>query len=137
MNIPLMDRSNYLKGLLITARLDKELSSKEKEMLKTISEKLGFASDFFDETIKNLLTNKYIDTSPIMFSNKDIAISFLTDAISLAFINNVITQEEIEWLKSVAIVNGLNSDFIEKQMNSQNSVKGPLINKEFALFSII
>lgn len=137
MNIPLMDRSNYLKGLLITARLDKELSSKEKEMLKTISEKLGFASDFFDETIKNLLTNKYIDTSPIIFSNKDIAISFLTDAISLAFINNIITREEIEWLKSVAIVNGLNSDFIEKQMNSQNSVKGPLINKEFALFSII
>lgn len=137
MNIPLIDRSNYLKGLLITARLDKELSSKEKEMLKTISEKLGFASDFFDETIKNLLTNKYIDTSPIIFSNKDIATSFLTDAISLAFINNIITREEIEWLKSVAIVNGLNSDFIEKQMNSQNSVKGPLINKEFALFSII
>ena len=137
MNIPLMDRSNYLKGLLITARLDKELSSKEKEMLKTISEKLGFASDFFDETIKNLLTNKYIDTSPIIFSNKDIATSFLTDAISLAFINNIITREEIEWLKSVAIVNGLNSDFIEKQMNSQNSVKSSLINKEFALFSII
>lgn len=137
MNIPLIDRSNYLKGLLITARLDKELSSKEKEMLKTISEKLGFASDFFDETIKNLLTNKYIDTSPIIFSNKDIATSFLTDAISLAFINNIITREEIEWLKSVAIVNGLNSDFIEKQMNSQNSVKSSLINKEFALFSII
>lgn len=137
MNIPLVDRSNYLKGLLITARLDKELSSKEKEMLKTISQKLGFASDFFDETIKNLLTNKYIDSSPILFSHKDIATSFLSDAVSLACINSIITQEEIEWLKNVAFVNGLNSDLVDKQINSLKNVKGSILNKEFALFSII
>lgn len=137
MNIPLIDRSNYLKGLLITARLDKELSSKEKEMLKTISEKLGFASDFFNETIKNLLTNKYIDTNPIIFSHKDIATSFLKDAISLACANQLITKEEIDWLKSVAFVNGINSELIEKQVDLQRSIKGSFINKEFALFSII
>lgn len=137
MNIPLIDRSNYLKGLLITARLDKELSSKEKEMLKTISEKLGFASDFFDETIKNLLTNKYIDNSPIIFSHKDIANSFLTDAINLACVNSLVTKEEIDWLKNVAQVNQLNPELIEKQLNAQNSVKGSIISKEFALFSII
>jgi len=41
MNIPVLDRSNYLKGLFITAKLDKELSQKEKEILKKISDKLG------------------------------------------------------------------------------------------------
>ena len=137
MNIPLIDRSNYLKGLLITARLDKELSSKEKEMLKTISEKLGFASDFFEETIKNLLTNKYIDSDPIVFSDQSIATTFLKDAISLACVNNLITEEEIEWLKSVAFVNDLNSDFIEKQIKQQGNTIGSILNKEFALFSII
>lgn len=137
MNIPLIDRSNYLKGLLITARLDKELSSKEKEMLKTISEKLGFASDFFEETIRNLLTNKYIDSDPIVFSDKSIAASFLQDAISLACVNNLITKDEIEWLKSVAFVNDLNSDFIEKQINQQKNIKGSILKREFALFSII
>ena len=55
MNIPLIDRSNYLKGLFITAKLDKELSQKEKDILKKISDKLGFASDFYDETIRSLI----------------------------------------------------------------------------------
>ncbi|MDT3696024.1 MAG: hypothetical protein ROY99_06485 [Ignavibacterium sp.] len=137
MNIPLIDRSNYLKGLLITARLDKELSSKEKEMLKTISEKLGFASDFFEETIRNLLTNKYIDSDPIVFSDKSIATSFLQDAISLACVNKLVTKDEIEWLKSVAFVNDLNSDLIEKQISQHQNIKGSFLNREFALFSII
>jgi len=34
MNIPVLDRSNYLKGLLITAKLDKSLTDKEKEIIK-------------------------------------------------------------------------------------------------------
>ena len=38
MNIPIIDRSNYLKGLFITAKLDKELSQTEKDILKQISE---------------------------------------------------------------------------------------------------
>ena len=53
MNIPIIDRSNYLKGLFITAKLDKELTDKEKDILKKISDKLGFASDFFQETIRS------------------------------------------------------------------------------------
>jgi hypothetical protein len=57
MNIPLIDRSNYLKGLFITAKLDKELSQAEKDILKKISDKLGFASDFFQETTRSLLSN--------------------------------------------------------------------------------
>ncbi len=61
MNIPVLDRSNYLKGLLITAKLDKSLTDKEKEIIKGISDKLGFATDFYNETIRSLLSNQYIN----------------------------------------------------------------------------
>ena len=36
MQIPVIDRSNYLKGLLITARKDKQLTESEKEIIKEI-----------------------------------------------------------------------------------------------------
>lgn len=47
MNIPIIDRSKYLKGLFITAKLDKELTDKEIDILKKISDKLGFARTSF------------------------------------------------------------------------------------------
>ena len=55
MQIPQLDRSNYLKGLLITARKDEQLTDSEKNMIRKLSERLGFSLDFFEETINNLL----------------------------------------------------------------------------------
>ena len=40
-----------------------------KKIIRSIAEKLGFASDFYEETIQNLLANKYIDEGPIKFSD--------------------------------------------------------------------
>jgi hypothetical protein len=137
MNIPIIDRSNYLKGLFITAKLDKELSQKEKDILKKVSDKLGFANDFYDETVRSLLTNKYIKEEPIVFSDKEIARSFLNDAIKLACSNNVITDAEINWLKSTATANELNSELVDKGLKSFQDSPSSFFNKEFALFSII
>jgi tellurite resistance protein len=137
MNIPVIDRSNYLKGLFITAKLDKELSQKEKDILRKISDKLGFATDFYDETVRSLLTNKYIKEEPIVFSDKKIARSFLNDAIKLACSNNVITEAEINWLKNTATANELNSDLVDKGLKSFQDSPNSFFSKEFALFSII
>ncbi len=137
MNIPLIDRSNYLKGLFITAKLDKELSQKEKDILKKISDKLGFASDFYDETIRSLLSNKYIKEEPIIFSDKEIAISFLNDAIKLACSNNLVTEEEINWLKNTAHANNLNSEVVDKELKLYQESPRSFLGKDFALFSII
>ena len=60
MNIPVIDKSNYLKGLLITARKDKILAESEKKIIRKIGERLGFSSDFYEETLNNLLRNKYL-----------------------------------------------------------------------------
>lgn len=137
MNIPLLDRSNYLKGLFITAKLDKQLSQKEKDILKQISDKLGFASDFFNETTRSLLNNKYIKEEPITFSAKEIAISFLNDAIKLACCNNIVTNAEITWLKEIATVNQVDKDIIEKELKEYKETPKSFFGKEFALFSII
>jgi hypothetical protein len=137
MNIPLLDRSNYLKGLFITAKLDKELSQKEKDILKKISDKLGFASDFFNETVKSLLTNKYIKEEPIIFSDKEIAKSFLQDAVNLACVNNSVTEAEIKWLKNTAQVNQLNEQIIDKELKVFKESPKSFFGRDFALFSII
>lgn len=137
MNIPLLDRSNYLKGLFITAKLDKQLSQKEKDLLKQISDKLGFASDFFNETTRSLLNNKYIKEESITFSAKEIAISFINDAIKLACCNNVVTNAEINWLKEIATVNQVDKDIIDKELKEYKETPKSFFGKEFALFSII
>jgi len=137
MNIPIIDRSNYLKGLFITAKIDKELTGKEKDILKKISDKLGFASDFFHETIRSLLTNKYIIEEPIVFSNLEIAQSFIKDAVKLACVNGLVTDAEINWLKKTADVNKINSSFVEKEFKYFQDAPRSLVGSDFALYSII
>ncbi len=137
MEIPLIDRSNYLKGLFITAKLDRQLSNKEKEILKRISEKLGFAKDFYDETIRGLLSNKYLTEDPIIFSDKAIAETFLRDAVRLIFCDGSDTKNELAWLKKTASANLINDEFLNTEISLyQNAKKLPITN-DFALFSII
>ncbi|HEX9253528.1 MAG TPA: hypothetical protein VF870_14885 [Ignavibacteriaceae bacterium] len=137
MNIPIIDRSNYLKGLFITAKLDKELTDKEKDILKKISDKLGFASDFFQETIRSLLSNKYIIEEPIIFSDQEIARSFIKDAVKLACVNDLVTEAEISWLKKTADVNKISIEFVEKEFSSFKETPRSILGSEFALYSII
>jgi hypothetical protein len=137
MNIPIIDRSNYLKGLFITAKLDKELTDKEKDILKKISDRLGFASDFFQETVRSLLTNKYIIEEPIVFSHQDIAKSFIKDAVKLASVNGLVTEAEIDWLKKTAEINKIANNFVDKEFSYAKETPRSLIGSDFALYSII
>ena len=137
MEIPIIDKSNYLKGLLITARKDNQLAESEKKILKDISVKLGFASDFYEDTIKSLLSNKYITDEPIKFSNKKIAESFVDDGLRLAFSDNRVTDSEINWLRATAEANGIDKKWFEEKMNVHKSSPGLLMNSDFALYSII
>lgn len=135
MKIPELDRSNYLKGLLIVAKKDNRLADTEKDILKNFALRLGFATDFYDETIRNLLTNKYITEGMIRFSDQIIAKSFITDGLSLAFSDNQGNNEEISWLKEVAEFNGLTKEWFQKKLSAFKKTGPP--SQEFALFSII
>jgi hypothetical protein len=135
--IPQLDRSSYLKGLLITARKDNQLTESEISIIKKFATRLGFSSDFFNETISNLLENKFITEEPIKFSRQDIAKSFIEDGLKLALSDDVIGDDELSWLNATAKVNGIDEDWVGKKMKEIQS-KPNLIGKiDFALFSLI
>lgn len=137
MQIPVQDRSNYLKGLFITAKLDKQLNQTEKDILKKISDKLGFANDFYEETIRGLLANKYLSEEPIKFSDKKIAESFINDAIKLACADGQVSESETNWLKKTAEINGISSEEVENKIKLYMEKPSLIKSTEFALMSII
>jgi len=137
LEIPQIDRSSYLKGLLITARKDNQLSEAEKSIIKKLAIRLGFSSDFFDETISNLLENKYITEEPIKFSNQDIARSFIEDALKLALSDKIISENEIDWLKEITKENSIEDDWFNKKLKEFKSKPHLMRKVEFALYSLI
>lgn len=137
MQISVQDRSNYLKGLFITAKLDKQLNQTEKNILKKISDKLGFANDFYEETIRGLLANKYLSEEPVKFSDKIVAESFINDAIKLACSDGVVTESESNWIKKTAEVNGIDTEEVEKKIKMFIEKPSLIKSNDFALMSII
>ena len=137
MEIPQLDRSCYLKGLLITARKDNQLSESEISIIKKIATRLAFSSDFFEETISHLLENKFITEEPIKFSKQNIAKSFIEDGLKLALSDESVTDDEMNWLKDTAKENGLDEEWFNKKMKDIQSKPHLLGKMDFALFSLI
>jgi hypothetical protein len=137
MELTQLDKSSYLKGLLIVAKKDELLTDFEKRFLKNIASKLGFASDFYESTIRSLLSNRYIPDNPIKFSKKKIAESFITDGIQLALKDNKLSDKEIEWLKLTASENELDDDWFTNNVTKLKENMSLLPATEFALYSII
>jgi predicted regulator of amino acid metabolism with ACT domain len=137
LEIPQIDRSNYLKGMLITARKDNQLNETEISIIKKFAKRLGFSSDFYEETISHLLENKYITEEPIKFSSQDIAKSFIEDGFKLALSDDKIGNDEINWLKVTAKANGVGEEWVDKKMKEIQSKPYLLGKMDFALFSLI
>lgn len=137
MEIPQLDRSNYLKGLLITARKDNQLKEEEVTIIKKLSKSLGFSADFFEETISHLLENKYITDEPIKFSTQNIARSFIQDGLMLAYSDKVISEDEIGWLRQTAMINGFDDNWFNKKLKEFQNKVNRIGVPDFALLSII
>lgn len=137
MELSLIDKSNYLKGLLIVAKKDNQLTEPEKKIIRSIALKLGFAKDFYEETLKGLLANKYIVDTPIKFSDKKIAESFLLDGLRLAYSDGDVHEKEIDWLKSIALLNMIKDEWLEDKLKKIKEMSKHSLNTELSLFSII
>ncbi len=137
MEIPQIDRSNYLKGLLITAKIDKQLTNPEKKIIKHFSDKLGFSSDFCEEIISSLLANEYIKEEPIVFSNTEIARSFIEDGLNLALADDKVDDLELKWLIATAKANFIDERWVNRKLNELKTSPRLFGNTEFALFSLI
>jgi len=137
LKIPQLDRSSYLKGLLITARKDNQLTESEISIIKKFASRLGFSTDFLEETISHLLENKFITEEPIKFSEKDIAKSFIEDGLKLALSDNEIGKDELGWLNETAKTNGIEQNWVNNKMKEIKSKPHLIGSTEFALFSLI
>jgi|SRR3972149_67336 len=137
MEITVLDKSNYLKGLLIIAKKDNKLTEPEKKIIRNIAVKLGFATDFYEETLKGLIANKYIFDDSIIFSDKKIAKSFVCDGLRLAFSDGIDPESEVKWVKKIAISNNIDKSWFEEKYNQYKSSKHIFPTTEFALYSII
>lgn len=115
------DKGKYFRGLLILIGKDGNIDGKERKAILKISEKLGFESKFSDEAVNEFLENTFIDKTPPKFSSKEIAYDFLQDAINLSLVDNDFHTEELEWLEKVAVINGINNSWLDKEL--QKSIK--------------
>ncbi len=137
MEIPVKDKSNYLKGLLIVAKKDKQLADSEKRIIRGIGEKLGFAPDFYEDVLRDLLSNEYIIEDPIRFSNMKIARSFIDDGLKLAFSDNKISDTEINWLSETSRHNDIDEKWFSDKLESYKNSTVSFSISDFALYSII
>jgi hypothetical protein len=119
MNLLFQDKGKYFRGLLILIGKDDIIHYKEKNIILQICEKLGFEPKFCDEAVDTFLGNNYVETDPPKFSEKEIAESFLKDAIKLSLVDDNIHIDELGWLKSVAAENSISNNWLEKELQSQ------------------
>ncbi len=128
MELNLIDRSNYLKGLLILIRKNNVINKYARKFVMNIATALDFNKDFVDSSIKNLSINKNIIEGPLKFSDYRLAKSFVKDGLRLAFSDGNMNLSQIQWLIITAKENNLSEqwffieleDFIERcNLNSE------------------
>ena len=118
MELTVLDRSNYFRGLLLLAAKDNKLTESEINIMRNVGSSLGFDKTFSEESINNLLENEHISDDPPQFSSENISKNFLKDGIKLALADTELAPEEIQWLLSVAALNKINSGWFSAELKN-------------------
>jgi hypothetical protein len=113
LKISLMDRSLYLKGLMLLIRKDKTIREEEEDMILSVGETLGFDRRFCADAIKELLHNRYVVDEPPRFEGQDVARCFVRDGFRLSRADGEVHGAEFVWLETVAQANGVDQWFQE------------------------
>ena len=111
MKIPVIDGSNYFKGMLLLVRKDNKISEPEHVIITRIGKALGFDKNFIEEAINEIIGNKYISEEPPVFSSRELGEKFIKDGLILAASDKQIHPQEEEWLLTVAAVNKIESSW--------------------------
>jgi len=123
MVIPVLDGSNYFKGMLLLVRKDNKISEPEHVIITRIGKALGFEKGFIEDAIKEILNNKYISDEPPVFSSRELAEKFIKDGLILAASDKQIHPREEEWLIAVAGANNIESSWYFDEKNSLLQMK--------------
>ncbi len=116
MGITQVEKSNYYKGLLILIGKDRIIDSRERELMLEIGKILDFERRFCEAAIDDLLRNTHIADDPVTFTGREIAESFVRDAVGLALVDEELHPHELAWLKAVARANGLTDAWLEEEI---------------------
>jgi hypothetical protein len=131
-----LDRSNYVKGLLLLMGKDKKITEEERDFLHNVAETLSFDKKFIDGAINELFENDFWGDEPPLFSQKQYAEAFLRDAIKLAFVDNDLSSEEFDWLQSIAVSNGLSNEWLKNELEYYLSGKHSHESQELEIKNI-
>lgn len=114
----IQDKSNYLKGLLIVAKMNNKIDEGEKNIITDVSSRFGFSQDFLNETMQNVLANDFLSSSPIQFSKPTVAKDFIGECLRLVISKEDPAPRELLWLSEVAKVNALDNEWFLKEKRS-------------------
>jgi hypothetical protein len=103
----ILDHSNYLRGLLILIGKDKNVWDYELKAFLEESSSMGFDKEFSRNALRDVIRNKYLETDPPLFFNKDLARRFLERGVGIINDGFKIHPDEVKFLESAAYVNGL------------------------------
>ncbi len=118
MSIPLPERGEYYRGLLVLIRRDQIIDVHEREFMIRLGQALDFDRRFCENAIDDLLKNPHIKAEPIKFSDSETAKSLMHDAIALAPADGMLHPKELSLLKAVADANGLNDEWLSAEIAS-------------------
>lgn len=107
LKISKIDAGNYLKGLMLLIRKDHEVTEAEKSLLKRIGKSLGFEQEFCENTIDQILNNKFVEDTPPVFKEKELAVKFIKDGLAVIFSDDKIHPAEENWLIAAAEKNDI------------------------------
>ena len=107
-----LDKSNYLKGMLVLMKKRYTIEETIHRTVKYMTELLDFNQAIIDESIKALMTNNSIADDPPTFSDFQIAESFLKDGIHVVFLDGTLNFKQIDWLINTAKINNFSEQWI-------------------------
>jgi hypothetical protein len=113
MNLSLLNKSNYYRGLLVLLRRDRFVDAREKDLLLQMGEIFDFDRRFCEATIDALLSNTHITREPVIFSDERIKECFFRDALRLALVDGYLHPMELCWLRTVAHANNQSDQWLD------------------------
>ncbi len=87
---------------MLLIRKDHKITETENILLMRIGKSLGFDPEFCERTINEILNNNFVEDTPPVFSDKDLAVKFIKDGLAVIFSDNEIHPAEENWLIDTA-----------------------------------
>ena len=137
MSIALIDKSSYLRGLMILARKDNHISKIQKTIILKAGKQLGFSSGFCKEILNTLLYNKCLCEDPIKFNSYAVSKSFIADGLKLTCSGKLITDTELKWLRQAAEINSVDLKWFNEQVKKFSYLINTDVPTQLTLYSII